>query len=185
MCRYLLARCGGDSRKTIHNRTCLPMYTAALHGHLNVCKWLSEHGGAKDDIRWRGKSFDGDDSTLQASLHERVKGLGTAQWLILNGALCRDNDSGEIDQDIMRRDLQPYKPYYGLKWIDRRPKLLSWAQEAVMIHSNFLVFLRGTLSPTNFAGVGSKYQSTLKVFSDKPGIMELIADYAGVVRGRD
>jgi len=124
--------------------------------------------------------------------------------LILNGALCKDDDSESIDDIIMRRNLKVRKYreyddihngfYHAVRRLDPEcPMLLSWAQEAVQKHNNFMVFLGGTLAPQNLPVAASNPEtvsdelssSPLWILGGKPGVAELIADYDGIKRGRD
>jgi hypothetical protein len=91
--------------------------------------------------------------------------FSVSQWLIPNGALsCQNDDSGQIDEVILKRDLSA----------DSRPMFLSWAQEELEIRNNFLFFLYGTSQHKQIFNIGNN-----------SGIMENIADYAGIVHGRD
>ena len=54
MCRYLLSK-GASTTATSTCGWWFPMYTAALGGHLDVCKWLYAHG-AKEDMGRRNTS---------------------------------------------------------------------------------------------------------------------------------
>jgi len=74
--------------------------------------------------------------------------------------------------------------------IDKRDQLLEWTQEEVKARDCFLVFLSGTLSASNATrttgsvlGLQSKYRSSLMCLGGSLGALELIADYAGIIRG--
>jgi hypothetical protein len=161
MCRYLFVN-GASCSKETSNRFWFPMYVAALESQTDVCKWLYEHG-AKDDIK---KKNSWGYTPLRASVKTDL-GTSTNHWLILNGALCQ-NDSSTIGDTIMKRDLDPHYRY----------KIVLWAQETVQFHNTFIIFLGGTISTSSPVD-----SSPLQSFNGKSGIMELIGDYAGVVRG--
>jgi hypothetical protein len=175
MCRYLFVN-GADCRKVSDDGFWFPMYAAASNHHLHVCKWLLvyEHG-ARDDIR-RANNI-GECTPLYQSVYIRIFVLdfspSTSQWLILKGALCQ-NDSGTIDDTLMRRDLNPNDR--GIRCQDIRPQLLLWAQKTVQLHSAVLLFLGGTISAS------AQESSPLQIFNGKSGITELIGDYTGVER---
>ena len=101
MCRYLFFRRGADCRKTDENGWS-PMVAAAC-GHLEIVQWLSQVGGAKDDIR---KRTEHDWSPLSIALF--YDQFDVVYWLIQNGALALrdDMDGGGIDNAIMRSDLR-------------------------------------------------------------------------------
>ena len=172
MCRYLFVN-GASCSKETSNRFWFPMYVAALESQTDVCKWLYEHG-AKDDIKKKNsRGF----TPLRASVRTGPStSTSTSHWLILNGALCQ-NDSSTIDDTIMRRDLDPYDQYTTLS-VDKLLQLLLLAQETVQFHNTFIIFLGGTISTSSPVD-----SSPLQSFNGKSGIMELIGDYAGVVRG--
>jgi hypothetical protein len=178
MCRYLFVN-GAKCTQTWRH---FPLYFAAREGHMDICKWLYEYG-AKEEIQRRNPIGVGTPlrSTIltQRCYYVRTKGylkikftkgyfrkkFSVSQWLILNGALCCQNDSGQIDELVLKRDLS----------VVSRPMFLSWAQEELEIRSNFLYFLYGTSQHKLIFNIGNY-----------SGIMENIADYVGgIVRGRD
>ena len=221
MCRYLLSK-GASTTATSTCGTWFPMYTAAIGGHLDICKWLYDHGAEEDigrrstDNYWRNA---GHYSPLQAAGPSQA----CCRWFILKGVLSLDDKPGVVDPERMRRDIRPEYNDYDIIY-DVRPQLLEWAKETVQTHSGFMTFLLGTLPvapvPTfSRAALRSvlaerlQSQNTAEIFirnapeeqcrlawekifparSCSPigrlggttGILELIADYAGVVRGRD
>ena len=178
MCRYLFVNGAKCTRTTNATRTNFPLLMAAKEGHIDICKWLYMHG-AKEDIQ--KLDLMGGGTPLRSTIltqrcfyaytREYVKKkFSVSQWLILNGALCCQdyNDSGQIDEVVLKRDLS----------IDSRPMFLSWAQDELKIRNNFLFFLYGT-------STSQHKQQHLFFNGNKSGIMENIADYVGIVRGRD
>eukprot|EP00563_Minutocellus_polymorphus_P018489 CAMPEP_0197726576 /NCGR_PEP_ID=MMETSP1434-20131217/16262_1 /TAXON_ID=265543 /ORGANISM="Minutocellus polymorphus, Strain CCMP3303" /LENGTH=369 /DNA_ID=CAMNT_0043312553 /DNA_START=146 /DNA_END=1252 /DNA_ORIENTATION=- len=115
-----------------------PMYGAAFGGHLEACKWLYDHGAAKD-IKRRTRWLDV--SPLFATFDEPNQ-LDLSSWLILRGALCKDDDSGNLDLGLLRTDLGPYLDYGP----DSRHRLLKWANGHNRTREVFLAFLMGTHS---------------------------------------
>lgn len=166
MCRYLKFVRGASCTRANHSGMGMvfPMLYASFYGQLGVCKWLYEHGGAKDDIRrrtenWRqGVGVRRNNALRISFLHMRyavdghnINTLGTCQWLILNGALCPNSD-GRIDDAVMRDYLMPVQdrePRRKGSWHDDRPQLLSWAMEAINDRSvmAFMAFMGGIHSP--------------------------------------
>ena len=215
MCRYLLSK-GASTMATPTSGFWFPMYTAALGGHLDVCKWLYNHG-AKDDI---SRSNSGNYTPLSAAVNEHsIDRKNTSRWFILKGVLSLDEKPGFVDTGRMRRDLEP-EHAYGVVY-DERPQLLEWARQSVQNHSGFMTFLLGTLPAPAFTHAALRRLLSSRLHSNAAvellmkntpdhqyeflwseitkcmtpvrylggigtnGIIEIIADYAGVVRGRD
>ena len=65
-----------------------PMLDAALSGHLNVCKWLFQHGAARDVTRRNASG----NTPLSVSFDD-WRNRNVSRWLILKAALCKDADS--------------------------------------------------------------------------------------------
>jgi hypothetical protein len=185
MCRYLFV----NGAKCTHipdssaNTFQFPLSMAAQEGLLDICKWLYEYG-AKEEIQMKnGRGNTPLRDTILTQLHfyvytkESLKNkFSISQWLILNGALCcrqdhenddDDSDSfaGQIDEVVLKRDLSS----------DSRPMFLSWAQKELDTRNNFLLFLYHV----------SQHKQYHIFNGNKSGIMENIADYVGIVRGRD
>ena len=153
MVRYLISIRGADCR--IRTRfEYFPLYWAAACGHLEIVRFLSQVGGAHEDIR---KVTMYGECPLRVALENGH--FEVVQWLILNGALSLPQDGyGVVDDAIMRSDLRQ-----GRIWReDRRRTVVSWARGAVTTHDNVTVLLTG-----------------MNLFSDEelPGIIELIAHY--------
>lgn len=145
MCRYLFAHGASTSSRNVQDEW-FPLYAAALRGRAEVCKWLYENG-AKRDIRRENK--DGY-TPLSASINDIcLNRRDTTRWLILNGALSKGSTS-DIDPAAVREDLAPYGSENS-DYIDERQQLLFWASEAVLVHSNYRVFLMGTLTAPDFS----------------------------------
>ena len=145
MCQYLFFRLGADCRQT-DGCLCFPMLIAAAYGHLEIVRWLSQVGGAREDIR---KVTKAGNSPLGEAL--RYGYFPVAQWFILNGAWAPHilwilggslhNCSKVIDDTLMRKELHPKR----LRTVDQGRAILSWAKEAVKDHDNIYVFLTGTI----------------------------------------
>ena len=155
-----------------------PMYWAAVAGQLEACKWLFDHGAAKDVKRRTperprfAKGLSPLSITFTRPSHRDIN-----RWLILNGALCKDDNSGDLDVGIMQQDLDPRY---------ERNRLLEWANELHRARISFLLFLSGALSSApQHAYRTRRNTSPVKVLSGKSGILELIFDYTGVIRGRE
>ena len=178
MCRFLFVNYGAKCTQTTDDGGVrqFPLYYAVREGNLDLCQWLCKHG-AKEDIQRRNPPVG---TPLQNTTLTRCccytkgylkKKFNIVQRLILNGSLCcQDNDDDvdddcQIDEVILKRDLS----------VDSRPMILSWAQEELKIRNNFLFFLYGT----------SQHKQHHIFNGNKSGIMENIADYTGIVRGRD
>ena len=138
MCQYLVFRRGADGRTTAENGY-FPLYVAAAYGQLEIVQFLCHECGAHEDIRKHNR--DGISPLRRALQRGHVD---VAKWLIRNDALSSprdDNAGGDIDDEIMRRDLDPR----DWDWVDdHRSALLSWAQDAVTAHDNIQLFLTST-----------------------------------------
>jgi hypothetical protein len=192
------------------------MYTAALGGHLDVCKWLYDHGAEKHVSRRNAGNY----SPLGCAVNGySIDRTNTSRWFILKGVLSLDDKPGVVCPKLMRRDIQPEETDDVI--YDERPQLLEWAKQSVQTHSGFMTFLLGTLpaaAPTfspaalrrllssrlhSNAAVELLMKNTpdhqyellwseiiecatpVRYLGGTNGILELIADYADVVRGRD
>ena len=154
-----------------------PMYRATIHGEMEVCKWLFDHGAAKDVKRRTTGS--NSRSPLTNTVWNGPYSLTLSRWLILNGALCKDGDSGELDVEIMRQDL-------GSQYlIQERKALLDWANDLHRARTSFLLFLSGALSRPKHAYHTRRSSSPVRILSGESGVLELIGDYVGFVRGRE
>ena len=188
------------------------MYAAALGGHLEICKWLCDHG-ARGDIRMVNDGYYSPLYVATRGIHYGEDESGPfrqiCRWLILNEALC-PNDDGVVCADYIEEACGGYTEATILR---------NWARDAIAEHDNFLVFLMGTHVPEPFSTeelvkllnqklrsadsvsaivkslseheqlyVWKKEQrqpSIVQCLSGHPGIRKHIADMIGVVRGRD
>ena len=191
-----------------------PMFRAAQFGHLDSCKWLFQYGAARDIKRRVDGGPDDGLTPLSVNFHESPK-RDLCRWLILRGALCTDDDTGDLDVDLMRQGLNRFD---GSE--EERPELLKWARELHQSRSSFDVVLMGTLSTPTYSAAKlrnellarnrsekvvdrilecvppeqyrllwddlfSRRVCPLAAFSGKSGILELIGDYVGIMRGRE
>ena len=165
------------------------MYLAAVHGRIEVCKWLCDHGAARD-VKRRTVSPIGTDRPLLVTF-DRPEFRNVSRWLILRGAMCKDFQSGELDIDVIKMDLRGDMYFYHQadlrKRIEERKLLLDWANDLHQARTSFLLFLSGTLSPPNHAGSTRRSLSPLDLrnLSGQAGILQSIGDYVGIVRGRE
>ena len=184
MMRWLYVN-GADSRdcgaRAGDAASSFPMFGAALWGHLDVCKWLFQHGAARDVTR---RNANGNGVTpLSVSFNEWPGNRNMSRWLILNGALCKDDDSGEIGVEIIKQDLRMGTRY---SWrVKERKLLLEWANDLHRARTSFLLFLSGALSAPKHACITRRNVSPVQILGGKTGVLELISDYVGFVRGRE
>lgn len=156
------------------------MFMASIRGNLELCRWLYEHGAEKDIQRITRRT---PRTPLKVAYARKDPSL--AHWLILRGAVCSNVATGEIDREVLRRDLDSHRYW------DERSRLLEWARSYVQTHHNFMVFLGGTLSDNNCEERKSDANeqqedssSPLQSLRGKPGVFELIADYVGFGRSK-
>ena len=156
-----------------------PMYRATTRGDLGVCKWLFQHGAAGDIKR---RTSIGDSPLRISFVFSNQRDL--SRWLILSGALCKDDESGKLDIEIAWRDLGVR---YGRKSrsFKERKALLEWATDLHRARTSSLLFLSGALSRPKHAYRTRRNVSHVQLLGGKPGIRELIGDYVGFVRGRE
>jgi len=158
MCRYLLFK-GASATQTWNdddntdindgsnginiNTICSPMYAAAHGGNVDICKWLCEHGG-RGDIRNVNRYWT---SPMHATVTYTATWLAssirirrqqeTYRWLILNEALC-PNDDGIVEIGLIREALRSD----GGR--NERMHIREWAEGAVRTYDGFMVLLMGT-----------------------------------------
>ena len=90
MVQYLVFRCGADCRIEDNTLGWFPMLWAASGGYLDICKLLSQDGGAHEDIRKVTRYGRSPLRTALANDHFNV-----AHWLKRNGALSSPHDAVE------------------------------------------------------------------------------------------
>ena len=180
MMRWLYVN-GADTQKGLDTPLYFPMYSAAILSHYEVVKWLYTHGAAKDATRLIGGS-----GVWSPFKHLFLDGERSVyQWLILNGALCHDddNESGLLDVETTKTNLGRASKFQRLReqFADTRQDLLEWAVGLHQTRTSFLTFLCGTLSRQGTCAVDPPLVS----LGGSDGIMEPVADYLGVIRGRE
>ena len=177
MMRWLYVN-GADTRDE-DAPTNFPMYRAAYHGHLDTCKWLFDHGAARDVKR---RTYPNSVSPLYHTF-ARTNQQDFSRWLILNGALCKDDDSGELDVDTMKHDLGMGD--FSWNYMHKEKKaLLEWATDLHLPRTSFFLFLSGALSRPKHV-YSTRQAAPLQILGGNPGIRELIGDYVGFIRGRE
>jgi len=163
-----------------------PMLVAARRGQMEVCKWLFAHGAAGDVKRRIIVDPPLGRSALTCAFGREWPewpDLNLCKWLILNGALCKDDESGNLDIEIMRQDLDPEHPNrHG--HVKEREALLEWANDLHRTRTSFLLFLSGALPPPEDASSTRRAISHVQPLDGEPGIRKLIGDYDGSVCGR-
>ena len=159
-----------------------PMFLAANIGHLDVCKWLFDHGAAKD-IKRRTRENPGRSPIYATFSTKRPQQRDLNRWLILKGALCKDDNSGDLDVETMKRDLNEEEGHRT--YCEERKLLLEWANDLHRPRTSFFLFLSGALSTPQHAYRTRRSSSPVRILSGKSGTLELIGDYVGFVRGRE
>ena len=209
MCRYLLSK-GASTTATSTCGWWFPMYAAAFMGPLDVCKWLYDHG-AKEDVGRRN----GETSPLQAAVSQYcIDRKNTSRWFILKGALSLNDKPGFVYPRLMRRDVRPrsYDERPQLQeWAKQSIQthsgfmtfLLGTLPAPTFTQAALTSLLTERLQTRDAAEMvmadtpAHRYECLWSKITkrtttpvcylggEKIGILELIADYAGVVRGRD
>ena len=147
MMRWLYVNGAGTRDEELTSES--PMWAAATSGHLEVCKWLVDHGAAEDITRTMPESESADGVAPNAALTSVFSFLDlhhVTKWLILKGALC--NDTGDLDVDRMKTDLNygDLNRYNEASDVERR-ELLQWARQHYQPcpRAALKIFLMGTL----------------------------------------
>jgi hypothetical protein len=74
----------------------------------------------------------------------------------------------------------------GASWnVEERKLLLEWAADLHLPRTSFLLFLSGALSRPKHAYSTRRNVSAVRLLAGESGILELIGDFVGVVRGRE
>ena len=166
MCRYLVSR-GASTTKSPTSWS--PLYTAIHRGHLEICKFLQANGASHDIWDKPYSSWTPFHAAVLSGHHEVVR------WLVLQGALCADRSSEEIDTDRIYPEYfegpcagHPLTPMYE--------QLIEWVREVTQSHSSVLIFLLGTLPPAPDKG----QSRALQYLSGHPGVRKHIGDFVGL-----
>ena len=157
-----------------------PMLLAARKGRMDLCKWLFDHGAAKDIKRRTITYFDSRPLRAAFGFSNQLD-FNLCKWFILNGALCKDDDSGELDVEVMKRDLGVDIPWR----VEERKALLEWANDLHRPRTSSLLFLSGALSRPKHTYSTRRNVSHLQLLAGKSGTLELIGDFVGFVCGRE
>ena len=107
------------------------------------------------------------------------------QWLILRGALCTDD--GELDMDILKQELGPRSSsrLFGDRNAGKRALLLEWANDLHRRRAPFRAFLLGTIRQKIHPYATRKSLSPLRILGGQPGVLQVVGDFVGIVRGRE
>ena len=81
------------------------------------------------------------------------------------GALCKDDDTGDLDVGLMRQSLNRFEGSQRER--RRRPELLKWAREHHQSRSSFSVFLMGTLSKPQYSATNLRNKLLARNRSEK------------------
>jgi len=211
MCRYLLSK-GASTTAANTDGVWFPMYAAALGGHLDVCKWLFEHG-AEEDIGRRNAGIYTPLRCAVSRSQACCRWFILKGVLSLDdkpGVVCPRLMRRDIAPRVRNRILRDVRPQL-LEWAKQsvqthscfvtfllgtlpapaftRAALHSLLDERLRSQNAAEIFIRNT--PEEQCRLAweqifqARYCSSTIDLGENIGILELIADYAGVVRGRD
>lgn len=165
MCRYLLSR--GASTTRLDGDNFSPMHAAAIKGRFDLGKLLYANG-AKDHVRLKNKY------SWTPFLYTALYGYDDfVKWLVLHGALCRDDNSDEVDGDLIhygRTGSANDRIYAACR------RLVDWSRDVLQEHSSMVTFLLGTLPLIPDSG----RTCILESLNGHPGIRKLIGDFVGL-----
>ena len=172
MCRYLISR-GAETTKMDDEDAypLFPMYEAAEEGHLDICKVLYANGASyhiwKEHSLYCWTPF----HAAANKGHDEV-----VRWFVLQGALCADDTSEEIDEDCIYPKNHVLVLTVACKRMARSYKrLVEWSKEVTQTHSAVFTFLGGALPPAH----DTVQSRTLQCLSGHPGVRKHIGDFVG------
>ena len=171
MCRYLISR--GASTTEMDDEdgySSFPMYEAAEEGHLDICKLLYENG-AQNHVR---RCIEDGWASIHAAANKGHDEL--VRWFVLQGALCADANSEEIDEDYIYPEDHDTVSSDRKRMASSYKRLVEWAEMVVQTHSAVVMFLGGTLPPAP----DTVQSRTLQCLSGHPGVRKHIGDYVGM-----
>ena len=167
MCRYLISRGASTTKRS--EQGLFPMYEAAYEGHLDICKVLYKNG-AQNHVRGCIGEEWGPIHAAANNSHDEV-----VRWFVLQGALCADASSEEIDEDCIYP--KGYISVSASKRMARSYKrLVEWSKEVTQTHSAVFTFLGGALPPAH----DTVQSRTLRCLSGHPGVKKHIGDFVGL-----
>ena len=170
-----------------------PMWAAARNGNGTgrciclICKWLFEHGAA-EDIKRPTRIAESFSIGVTRPLNRAFSPLrqirrNLIRWFILNGALCKDDNLGDLDVEKMKADLDSIWGHMPRRRVrTERAALLTWANDLHRARYSFLLFLSGSLTAPRLAqpaGSPPRTVSPLQCFGGVPEVLEQIGRYAG------
>ena len=167
--------------RTMDNQGVTPMSWACSGGFLSIVEWLWEEGGASDDVRL---SVEARRLGVWSPLRRAAMAQHThiAVWLIKNGAVNSAN--GHVDAAILRSDLSGFELEHNF-WA-----LLAHSLEDLVVdHRNFVsLVLPGAMSVAPeydcVASSNPALRTSLRKMCCETALLRLVADFAGVLRGR-
>jgi hypothetical protein len=157
--------------RTKNNDGLTPLSTACRNGHLKVVQWLFENGAA-GDIQCQDKNRK---RPLYLSCTKATVSGALPSWLLLNGAAndaTNPDVDGHIDANILNVDLQKH---------DYLTAMMLVFQELISAHTIFI----GHFLPCVHVSAKDVLVSPLgHLFGHEITIVPHIADYVGIIRGR-
>ena len=204
MVRYLVSK----GVPTVRDDTS-PMEAASRMGQAHVCAWLFEHG-ASETVKSDAYVV-GEHNLLRTALWPWKAGRGsnTPQWLILNGALSHPD--GRPHEEAMQR-IQSYRGAASdfrqlFSWVEETlqtnrnvhlillgslppgeysaPALHQCLSKGMKSEKAVDFLMNELLSAEECRLLWEKRMSSpLQMLGGTTGIFELIADFAGIIRGK-
>jgi len=151
-----------------------PMFSACAMNHLDVVKWLFEVGA---DIRSEGSILD-----TPLNIACRCGNLGVGLWLLLQGAA--NGADGHVDQDFLGNSV-PSHCHRSLtillqRQVDKHATFTSTVLTATINPATPITKKPSTTSPRS-----RQTSCALSLLhGHEGGVLPLIADFVGVLRGR-
>ena len=213
MCRYLLNK-GASTTKTTTEKGYFPMKIAAGRGHLDICKWLFNNGASADIKQMNygltplGDAIGVREKESRVSLTRWLilngaisrDSFGTIDQTlmrkVLRKLLLRDHDERpqllNWAEDQLRNH-HCFQVFLSGTLFPPAPPAFSTSSLLDVLSSRILSATAAQMLIANKSideqeliwEEMCRYQSTFSSFRGTSGIFELVADFAGIVRGRE
>ena len=211
MVRYLVSKGMSTTSKAAAGDRISPMRAALFMGQTHVCRWLFQHGAAFE-VKTTS-SLTNEANLLRTSLRAWKAGRGSnaSQWLVQNGALALQDGSPDFDaidriasysgatsefrnlllwaEESLRVNTNTHLILLGtiLPREYSTDALLEYLSHGLK-SEEAAKYTVGRFSPEERLEFWKKLpfnrSSPLQALAGQPGILEVIADFAGFVRGK-
>ena len=188
MCRYLVTRGASTTDKAglDYNIVQCPMSAAAVFGRKDVCQWLIHHGAHSDISRRSSNPLALALEPWKTLNQDTEKSMDTAKWLLFNGGIPSDAE-GYLNGSAMKKmfTMDIIERYSVDEAQNGRERLLHWAEKICSVHDAFSIFLGATIHVPRLDSAQGPEQRPVRCLCGYEGIRKKIAEYVGVMTGRN